>query len=116
MMVLGGQTITITTDPVRDRHGDPVGEGTTRQVHKCRVQPLASQEMWEGPEGAITVAAMLFAPPDADLQPRQHIHSNVGEFRVVGKPQLVPDLHGTPHHYEVRLREVRGPIKDPGAG
>lgn len=115
-MILGGQTITIVGDPVRDRHGDPIGEGASRQVHQCRVQPLASQEIWEGPEGTVTVAAMLFAPPDAALVEREHIHCDLGEYRIVGKPQLIPDLHGTPHHYEVRLREVRGPVKDAQAG
>lgn len=115
-MILGTQTITVVSPPSRNRKGAAVGPGSVRQVSGCKVQPLASQEMWEGPEGTITVAALLFAPVDAALKPYEHILSGADEFGIVGKPQVIPDLHGVPHHFEVRLREVRGPTKDAQAG
>lgn len=115
-MILGTQTITVTGPPARNRKGAATGPGTSREISGCKIQPLASQEMWEGPEGTITVAAMLFAPPDANLQPYEHIRYGTDEYGIVGKPQVIPDLHGVPHHYEVRLREVRGPVKDAQAG
>ena len=115
-MILGAQTVTVTPDDTRDRHGDPVDQGQPRKVKGCKLQPLASQEMWEGPEGTVTVSAVLFAPVSAALRPREHVRYGTDQYRVVGKPQPIPDLHGVLHHYEVRLREVRGPIKDAMAG
>lgn len=115
-MILGAQTITVVTPPPRNRKGVAAGPGMVRQVEGCKVQPLASQEMWEGPEGTVTVAAMLFAPPDAHLRERELVTLGTDEYGIVGKPQVIPDLHGVPHHYEVRLREVRGPTKDAQTG
>lgn len=115
-MILGAQTIIVVAPPARNRKGVATGPGKERQISGCKVQPLASQEMWEGPEGTVTVAAMLFAPVTANLQERERIRSGGTEFGLVGKPQVIPDLHGVPHHYEVRLREVRGPTKDAQAG
>jgi hypothetical protein len=102
--------VIVTRPALKAERGTQVNDwanATTHTVSGCSVQPVQGSTAWTDPRQAVTVRAVLFAPPNADIQSGDRIEYAGQKFSVDGAPMPWKSPTGAVSHVQCSLVDWR---------
>lgn len=105
------QTVTVRRAPYTEQRGTKVRDWSKASEHDvpgCSFQAGTGSTTWTDDRHPITVDAVLYAPPGADIADGDRIVAAGAEYSIQGAPVAWQSPTGSVDHVEVRLVTWRG--------
>lgn len=83
-------------------------DASTHVVTSCSFQPSQSSTNWTDPRQAVTVRAVLFAPPSADIKRDDLVEFDGVKYAIEGAPHSWKSPSGRVDHIQCSLIDWEG--------
>lgn len=104
------KSVTVARAPYVDSRGTRVRDWSQAVEHTvggCVLQPVQGATAWTDPTQAVTVRAVLYMPPDADVRPDDRITADGHVYAISGAPMAWQSPTGAIDHIEASLVDWR---------
>ena len=102
--------VTVRRAPYKEQRGTRVRDwenATEHTVEGCSVQPASTSTQWTDPRQALTVRAVLYAPPGADIVEGDRIDFAGASYALDGAPLEWRSPTGAVSHVQAQLVDWR---------